>query len=560
MAGEQSVNRVSATFADLADAASQAARELGRLAGAELQAEKASRGLYGQITDAFRDMIEPLAEFAGTVSATADGLVSVTAALPGMRALAPLGDLVGQTFRDLANLGGIATRGLADLTSNLVKVTASAGQSAAAQEVAKAAGNFLGNTFNGVRVTAGALGGLFSRLMPELSRSIGQGLRGIGTGLAMLGGVARVALEGLRLLAVAAVKAANALVKAAYWVASTFASLAKASLSLVMNFIRGSSDLPSKLGASISGAFSGIGSLIAGPTLGLIQAALNPLNAIQGTVAPFIDALNPALMGQLNVAFTNLNAVIGRALVPIMGALIPIVRLFGDALVPVVAAFMPVAEQFASYLMDLATVALPVFAGLLMAISEPMGILVAALSETTLTLFNAFLPVINAVTVLLTGIVVALAPLLPALAGLVEALVALAMPLINLIIPPLLTGLRALAEAILWVVNKIRGWLFQAALEFGNMLGNPQLPKAVTPQAITPGASANAATRGSSWSGINELGRNLASATFAVGMTPEMKTAENTARMAAGVDALVQGQNKQGQVKFDGNKPGQGLR
>jgi phage-related protein len=505
-------------------------------------------------------MIEPLAELGGTITATVDGFSAFSQALPGMQALGPITEMMGQTVKNLGEVAGVATKGLSDLTAGMVRLTAGVGQSAVAQELASAAGNFFGNTLRGVQVTAGYLGGQFSRLLPSVSRFIGQGIQGLSRGFSMLGAYGRILGEVFRALASLVTQVIGALISVAYRLATTFASLANSTVKLAVQFVQGMLALPGKVGAAMSAGISGIGSMLAGPTLGLIQSALNPLNSLQGAIAPFIDALNPAMMGQLNTAFANLNAVIGRALVPIMGALIPIVRLFGDALVPVVDVFMPVAQQFADHLMSLATQVLPLFAGLLVAMADPLSMLIAALSQTTMILFDAFMPVLNAVVVLFQGVVEAITPLLPALAELVAALVALAMPIINFIIPPLIAGLKFLADTILEVINYIRSWMMMAAIALDGAIGAKPLTQAIKPQTITPGASANAATKGSTWSSIGDLGRNMASAVFATGMSPDMRTAENTARMADGIDQLVNGQNKQAQPKFDGNKPAPGLR
>ena len=56
--------------------------------------------------------------------------------------------------------------------------------------------------------------------------------------------------------------------------------------------------------------------------------------------------LDPALMGQLALAFQDLMAVVGMGLRPIIQAAIPIVRAFADALVPIMQALAPVINQF----------------------------------------------------------------------------------------------------------------------------------------------------------------------------------------------------------------------
>lgn len=558
MAGDQAINKVSAQFSDLAEAARKAAQELGRLAGAELQAEQASRSLYAQLAGYFQDMVEPLAEVVAGFTKTAEGFTSIANVLPGFKALEPITSLVGKTFSEMSGIAGTMTRGITETTSSLVKLSSTIATTQAAQELASAAGNFLGNTFRGVQVTASYLGGQFSRLAPGVSRFLSQGIQGLTRGLGMLGRAAGAAGQIFVQLVGSLIQIASSLAIAAAALAGNLVAIGAKLVQMGATFVSEMLTLPGRLISGMVGGLSTIGSVLAGPTLGLIQAALNPLNSLQGAIAPFIDALNPALMSQLNTAFANLNAVIGRALVPIMGALIPIVRLFGDALVPVAAAFMPVAEQFAQVMVDLATSILPVFAGILMAMIGPVSTLVTTLGQTAQILFDAFLPVINAVVLVFQGVVESVAPLIPALAGLVAAIVALAMPIINFVVPPLISGLKFLADTILEVINYIRSWMFMAALKFGEAMGVKELPQAVKPQAINPGAAANAATKGSSFESIASLGKNLAASTFATGLTPDAQTAQNTARMAEGIDKLVAGQNKQ--AGFQGNKPAPGLR
>jgi len=78
---------------------------------------------------------------------------------------------------------------------------------------------------------------------------------------------------------------------------------------------------------------------------------------------------------------------------------------------------------------------------------------------------------------------------------------------------------------------------------------------------ITPDSSRGAASKGAQFMGFAELGKGLMTASFGSGAnTPEMKTAENTGKIVAGIDKLVAGQNPPPAGGFPINQPGAGKR
>lgn len=83
------------------------------------------------------------------------------------------------------------------------------------------------------------------------------------------------------------------------------------------------------LGGAVGGIASGLGMALAAPI-----AFAEVVSGVAGKIAGFVSAINPGLIQTLNLAFRDLNAVVGIALQPVMQAIVPIIKQFTNALFP----------------------------------------------------------------------------------------------------------------------------------------------------------------------------------------------------------------------------------
>jgi len=108
-------------------------------------------------------------------------------------------------------------------------------------------------------------------------------------------------------------------------------------------------------GMSAIGAASGAATALATPA-GAIMSALGPVMAM-------VSKANPAVVERLEQAFSDVLGTIGQALIPVVEAVTPVVRMLGDTLASVldpalvgeiVSAFQPLIESFGDILKTLA--------------------------------------------------------------------------------------------------------------------------------------------------------------------------------------------------------------
>jgi phage-related protein len=560
MAGERAINQVSDIFAELSESAKLAAVELFKLAGkADAQANK-SQSLYQKMTKVFSELVEPLANLSATVTGVVSGFGHLAALVPGVKVFWTSLEGVRKIMADLAGVAGIVTRNLAQVGAGLVKIGADILTTKTSLALFDTAGKALAAVAGMAAGGLKALGGSLATLAPNLSKALGQGFEGFGKGLSSL--VRQLGALGPPLLGFAQLvgKVVSGLLGITANLAGAFANAAAWTSRNVTAFGQALMAMPSKVLPALTASLSSMGGAMLGPLTGLIQSAINPLGTLKDLLAPFFNALSPGLMEQLNLAFNDLMAVVGRALTPVMGALIPIVRLFADAMVPVANALLPVFNSLAQVLLNLASGIIPVLSGVVMAVIPYAQALADNLAVVSSQFGQALIPIIDALLPLTFAFYDAFAQLVPAMASLVGAVLAFAVPIINWVVPKLVMALRWLTDTIVAVVNYLRSWVLKGALALGG--GGNGGPQNFKLGQVAPGASAMASTRGANWMGIGELGRSMAAATFGAGITPEMKTAENTAQMVQGINQLVQGQQNanQNQNKFQGNQPAQGVR
>jgi hypothetical protein len=134
---------------------------------------------------------------------------------------------------------------------------------------------------------------------------------------------------------------------------------------------------------------------------------------------------------------------------------------------------------------------------------------------------------------------------MPPITDLIGAMFALAVPMMQIIVPLLIPALKLLAAVVAKVVS-VFAWLIGKAAEGLRMIAPTQTGPGLKVPGIQRDASRGAAAKGASFVGFADFGRQLMEASFGSSVnTPEFKTAENTAKMAEGIETLVrQGENQ----------------
>lgn len=193
-----------------------------------------------------------------------------------------------------------------------------------------------------------------------------------------------------------------------------------------------------------------------------------------GLVFEAVEAVNPALMFQLSMAFRDLYGVMGRAFQPLVQAFVVGIRMLADMLVPVANQLRPIFQSIASSALKLFVSLFPAF-------------------QALMPILGLFLQVLDFV---IKGITIVAEPLIFVFGALAAILIYQSIPALITFVTSLLTtsaimtaGLSLLIGALGWIVAKIFG--------FGSKMN------------FKPGSSLGAGTRQSSYTSFEEYGRNL---------------------------------------------------
>lgn len=518
-------------FATLAAKAKLASDALGRL----------NSGGVGDAVEEIVIALKPLQASFGSLRAVAD-------AFGGLRAtLVPASAAMGGLLQSLGNLTTVKQfmAGLADIRQGLItglSVPVTLAASGASKALAATGGfaRYLGREFS----AAGAdIKTRFVSSFPKFATALAGAGKSVG------------------LFATAALPVIGAMAKLGGAVGA-LALVAGAKTLAVGGMVAGGAV---KGAVAVGGAVGGAAKGVLDGTLGAIAGVAGAFTGIIGIASKFVEALNPAIMEQLNLAFSDLFAVVGRLFVPVMAAVIPIVRTFADAMVPVVQGLMPVFGILAEALMNLAGPIIGIFSGVLLTLTPIFEQFAKGLSEIAATIGNSLGPIIDAILPVLMVLLQLFIDLLPAVNDVLQAFALIFTSGLQLAIPYLVWALQGLAEAIVYVVSWFGKTMKEGAVimsDFAKTLmpeGGPT--KTLKVPEITPDASRGAASKGAQFMGFAELGKGLMAASFGSGAnTPEMKTAENTGKIAAGIDRLVAGQNPPPAGGLPINQPGAGKR
>jgi hypothetical protein len=145
------------------------------------------------------------------------------------------------------------------------------------------------------------------------------------------------------------------------------------------------------VGAATGGIAAGAAALAAAPV-----AFFEMVQGLAGKIGSFVDAVNPGIMVQLDMATRDLTAVIGTALAPIMQAIVPIIKDLASAFLPVARA---VADAFGS-------------------IIQSLGPAIDGITEVFFIAAETWMPIIEMIADIFTTI----APIFTALAAVAKAI------------------------------------------------------------------------------------------------------------------------------------------
>lgn len=115
------------------------------------------------------------------------------------------------------------------------------------------------------------------------------------------------------------------------------ADLGQAMQGLTTNLQSATASLGSSAASAASGALAGLSEVVG--------VATGAFGAVTGAVLPFVQAFSPAVVEQFNMALSDLMAVVGVALTPVMEGLTVVAREVGAVLLPVMEQLQPVFAQ-----------------------------------------------------------------------------------------------------------------------------------------------------------------------------------------------------------------------
>ncbi len=251
------------------------------------------------------------------------------------------------------------------------------------------------------------------------------------------------------------------------------------------------------------------------------------------SVSPFVRALDPALMQQLELAFSNLQAVIGVALTPIISAAVTIFSMMADQLKPVMEFLMPSVEKLALAIID---EAVPYVQMMAYALAE-MG------------------PVIDNLTAVMQPLAAMIMPLVIAGFRGIAAILNMLIGVFNYAIAGVYGLVGAFDKAAAWLSSwfskdSSKGWEKKAEEAFANAKKySDQGAKSFSDafgdisQKVAPavkGGGGGMAAKQASYAGISDLGKSMMQAAF--GSSKEAvanQQLEQQKRAADGIDKLI---------------------
>jgi phage-related protein len=197
-------------------------------------------------------------------------------------------------------------------------------------------------------------------------------------------------------------------------------------------------------------AINSIAALIAG-TLGAVIQALLPLLA---ALSPVIQQLAQ----QFGPVLAQLAASLGEALMPVVTALLPVVKDIGTVLVGVVQMLMPLLQPIGNLLAAIVKALAPVIT----VVGKNLTTIIGALVQGLLPVINTLIPVVGmfgqlfaALAPMFPQVFQALAPLLPQLGQLIAQLLVLALQVLTPLMPIIVTVAGLITSVLVGALNRL---------------------------------------------------------------------------------------------------------
>lgn len=297
----------------------------------------------------------------------------------------------------------------------------------------------------------------------------------------------------------------------------------------------------------------------AGIAFGALVTAVASLPSIFMSIVEFagkfVGALDPAVMAKLSLTMSDLMAVIGVGLRPIIVAAIAVLRTFADMLLPVMRLMEPAIRQFASALIKIAVPFMTIWANAI----------------------AYLIPIIDSFSMIIETVAESMRVMIPILTFLFRAIsfgVNIFISSFFLVQGVVLQLISAFGKATAWIISWIPGLgkaskkIMEASNKAGEMseksydragraLFNAMRDPLKEMEKVREGGSIGMAAKQATYSGISDLGKNMMQAAFG-------SSTENIAKeqLNAQQQAVNELRDIKGAIGFENknNKPMAGAR
>lgn len=283
----------------------------------------------------------------------------------------------------------------------------------------------------------------------------------------------------------------------------------------------------------------------------VIMSSLSVLKTIPNAILPFVEAFNPQLVEAFRMVISDLMAVIGAGLQPVLEAFMIIIRAVADSLVPIVQklapAFQAVAEGIIKFFVPILDALFNIFNQLIPVINQlapVMAQLMGVFGEIIATLLDALAPTIIQLANMFLSLAQFMVPVLEAVLGwlqsfpyLEEVMAGVAGIIIAQLIPALIAWIAQLILAagpfailvaaitgVVYAFKKLGEWLFGADEKAKKADEEKKRRDAAFG---TTQASVGATARKAEFTSVENLSKNLIKSAFQGSGNDKLRSIDN---------------------------------
>lgn len=229
----------------------------------------------------------------------------------------------------------------------------------------------------------------------------------------------------------------------------------------------------------------------------------------------FVAAIDPALMARLSLAISDLMAVVGKGLRPIIIFAVKIIRKFADALLPVMNALVPVMEKLGAVLLSAALPVINIWVNAIYSMIPVIDAFIPILKMVSETM--AFFAIIaNLASIVLSKELQALALVVVTVVTAFKIVIISVMDLASQILSYIPIYGKGISEAIDGVNNSLAESAAEGVGDISKIAKELLNPRVLAP-AGKEGGSLGMAAKQASFAGIADLGKNMMQAAFGAG-------------------------------------------